>query len=142
MFIYCMKKVGSILTLLLLLGAGMHLSIATHICSNQIAAVKVSFTGERVTCGMPQKSLEHSSTPSLVNDCCKDFLSAFSLSDKYTFSQFHLQKASHVIATILFPSNGLIFRCTSPIRQSLSESPPGNILNIGLRLAFFCILRR
>ena len=78
-----MKKVGPILTLLLLLGAGMHLSIATHICLNQIAAVKVSFTGERVTCGMHQKSLEHSSTPSLVNDCCKDFLSAFSLSDKW-----------------------------------------------------------
>jgi|GEM_PF-2966952 len=137
-----MKKAGSILSLLFLLGAGMHLSLAIHICSNQIAAVKVSYTGEGVTCGMPKKSPDHSSQTFFDNECCKNFFSAFSLSDSYTFSQFHLQKSSQVITTNLFPPTGLIFNYTSTFRQSISVSPPGNILKIGLRLAFFCTLRR
>jgi uncharacterized protein YxeA len=47
-----MKKIFSILFAVMVVLSGMHISISTHICGGEIAAVKLSVSAVKATCGM------------------------------------------------------------------------------------------
>jgi len=47
-----MRKLSSISLAILILLAGMHITIATHFCGGEIAATKVSLAGIAASCGM------------------------------------------------------------------------------------------
>ncbi|MEI6275209.1 MAG: hypothetical protein WCP08_04430 [Prolixibacteraceae bacterium] len=86
-----MKKAFSILFALLILLSGMHMTIASHICCGELAAVKYSFTGEKATCGMEDFENEASANGEVKTDCCKNHISSFSTDNNY-FPSFSVSK--------------------------------------------------
>lgn len=84
-----MKKAFSILFTSLILLAGMHLTIASHICCGELAAVKYSFSGEKATCGMADIQSPVPFNGEFKSDCCKNRVASFTTDHNYfpTFSK-------------------------------------------------------
>ena len=74
-----MKKVVSIILSLFLLVSGLHLTLATHICGGEVAAVKWSVAQESASCGMKPLSCEASNATHLKSNCCQDEIRSFSV---------------------------------------------------------------
>jgi hypothetical protein len=78
-----MRKILSILFAALVLTSGMHLTVATHICCGELAAVKWSLTGEKATCGMEEGSAPCSKNGELNTNCCKNLVVACTADQNY-----------------------------------------------------------
>jgi len=78
-----MRKLISILFALLVLISGMHLTVASHICCGELAAVKWSVTGEKATCGMEEGTAPCSKSGELDTNCCKNIVTACTADSNY-----------------------------------------------------------
>ena len=67
-----MKRVFSLLFSVLILLSGMHLTVASHLCGGELAAVKCSLTGELASCGMQESQIPVSGNGAIESDCCKN----------------------------------------------------------------------
>ena len=67
-----MKRVFSLLFSVLILLSGMHLTVASHLCGGELAAVKCSLTGEKAGCGMQEAQIPVSGNSVFESDCCKN----------------------------------------------------------------------
>jgi hypothetical protein len=67
-----MKRVFSLLFAVLILLSGMHLTVASHLCGGELAAVKWSLTGKKASCGMQESQLPVSGNGAIESDCCKN----------------------------------------------------------------------
>lgn len=82
-----MKKILSILGVLLVVTAMLHFSVAQHYCGGEMVASKISFSGELATCGMEG---DDGSCPSNNNGdnfdshCCDDVLTTYFIDNNYT----------------------------------------------------------
>jgi len=137
-----MKKGVSILLIFIILATGMHPFLSAHLCSGQVAAIKVSFSGEKATCGMPQEAPPDSLGPSIQSDCCKDVLAEFSLPSKFVVPEFDYLKIFQGFLIFFFSSDRVISPITSSGEIMAFSSPPESILKTCINLAFLCVLRR
>jgi hypothetical protein len=87
-----MKKVFSILFASMILLSGMHLTIASHICCGELAAVKYSFTGEKASCGMTDIQSPIPINGEIKTDCCKNKVASFTTDHNY-FPTFYKVQA-------------------------------------------------
>lgn len=78
-----MKRVFSILFSLMILLSGVHLTVASHICCGELAAVKWSVTGAKASCGMEDQSAPCPGDGSIDTNCCKNHLSQCSTDGNY-----------------------------------------------------------
>jgi hypothetical protein len=78
-----MKRVFSILFASLILLSGMHLTIASHICCGELAAVKYSFTGAKANCGMTDIQSPIPINGEIKTDCCKNRVASFTTDHSY-----------------------------------------------------------
>jgi hypothetical protein len=69
----------------------MHLTVATHICCGELAAVKWSLTGEKATCGMEEGSAPCSKSGELNTNCCKNIVTACAADNNY-YPATHAEK--------------------------------------------------
>ena len=69
-----MKKVFSILFASLILFSGMHLTFASHFCCGELAAVKISLSGEKAGCGMEETGFPGNGKESIKTNCCRNML--------------------------------------------------------------------
>ena len=138
-----MKKILSIIFALLILLSGMHLSLATHICGGEIAAVKWSVSGEIASCGMEN---QNQSCP--IQDgfssksCCQDEVAIYSVDNNYNPSSFELKKvASNIVQVFYIPVN-LLFNFASVPTSSLAYiSPHNKLLFSSVSLPDICVFR-
>ena len=80
-----MKKVFSILFALIILLSGMHLTVDSHYCGGKLAAVKISTTGEKATCGMEDEAdLSLPMGDSFKSICCNDDLTTLTTDSNYS----------------------------------------------------------
>lgn len=82
-----MKKLLSILTIILVVTAMLHFSVAQHYCGGEIVASKISLSGSLATCGMEGNEGEcrHGRHGDLVEShCCDDVLTSISIDNNYT----------------------------------------------------------
>jgi hypothetical protein len=136
-----MKKILSISFALLIILSGMHLSIATHLCGGEIAASKVSISGEFASCGMEVPGGNCSSQASeLDSNCCKNNVSAFAVDDNYTpsFSEFNAF-AQTILQIFIVPTSLEIYSFTSINLNSTDISPPENKLVHAVSLPKICV---
>lgn len=120
------KKILSIATILLILTAMLHFSVATHYCGGVIAESKISLSGELATCGMESglSSLPASGL-SFSTHCCDDDISFYAVIGSYF--------PSHNIILNHFQQNIQTFGIIDNISRNtiishiirISESPPG-----------------
>jgi len=136
-----MKKAYSILFATLILISGMHLSIATHICGGELAAVNWSISGQKADCGMENQK---SSSPlnGISSDCCHNNIAFFTVDHNYIPSTLQLNDVvkdfSHVFTVpVNTYSNSFAYRVSS----YANISPPESSFVNAVSLVDICVFR-
>jgi hypothetical protein len=96
-----MKRLFSILFASLILFSGLHLTVASHICCGELAAVKYSFTGEKATCGMEDNTGSCPANGEIDTNCCKNRVASCT-SDSNYFPSTQIVKDLPAVSTHLF----------------------------------------
>ncbi len=78
-----MKKIFSILSVILILFSGMNLTLSTHFCGGEVADIKVSFIAEDASCGMEKSEDDCQGHTIMTSGCCKNELSRYNVEDDY-----------------------------------------------------------
>ena len=84
------RKILAIPLIVLILFSGISIKFATHYCQGSVFATRVSLTGQLATCGMEHHEDHNLSQESITSECCDDVLSAYTLSNNYLGSTFHI----------------------------------------------------
>jgi hypothetical protein len=136
-----MKKLFSILFAFLILLSGMHLSIATHVCGGEIAAVKWSFSEEKATCGMEVAKQSDSDKNTITSECCHNKLSVYTVDNNYNPSSFQIKELTkNLLQVFNIPVN--TFSSISNLSYSHPNViPPDIALTSAVSLADICIFR-
>jgi hypothetical protein len=137
-----MKKALSISFALLILLAGLHLTIATHICGGKIAQVKVSFSGKKGTCGM-ENNIDHKSLPlGFSSHCCDNESSVFAVEESYSPKIIQILNLVVHLSITPFIVLSESFAYSNPVNSIITNgSPPGYNLVHALSLTFICVFR-
>jgi len=138
-----MKKLFCISFAFLILLSGMHLSVATHFCGGEIAAVKWSFSGKKATCGM-----ENSNSPcpaahyTIASNCCHNKVAVYTVDNNYTPSSFQIKELSqNVLQVFYIPVSLLYHPLTTSIPLFTNVNPPGELLTSTVSLTDICVFR-
>lgn len=94
-----MRKLLSIIFALLILISGLHLTVASHICGGELAAVKWSVTGEKANCGMEEGTTPCPANGELNTNCCKNIVTACTADSNY----FPVAQEAKVVPVVLTP---------------------------------------
>ena len=138
-----MKKFLSISFSLLILLSVMHFTIAIHYCGGEIAATKLSVSGELASCGMEGPLDQCPSTGShLGSNCCKDKVSVFAVDNNYTpsISEFKVF-AQPVIQGFDIPVSFQIHNISALNLICTNLSPPGSFQVSEVSLPAICVFR-
>ena len=138
-----MKKVFTITVAILLVLSGMHITIAAHFCGGELAATRVSVTGEVASCGMIHKEIPNaSSETSFSSNCCENEISIYSVESNYAPSAFHFKEITQNIFHELYIPEGYSFQSNfSSIIESANTSPPDSYLANAVSIADICVFR-
>ena len=137
-----MKKLFSILFAAMILLSGMHLSLATHFCGGEIAAVKMSFTAEKAGCGMEMPKQAATEKSITAESCCKDVLSFYAVDNNYDSSTLQIKEpASHLLQVFYIPESiGFqFFNAGSYVNANVQ--PPGKFIASAVSLPDICVFR-
>ena len=140
-----MKKVFSILTVILLIAAMLHISVARHYCGGELAASKLSLSGDLANCGMegteescPLKSPgDH-----LKSHCCEDVVTYYSIDNNYTQSPTITTEISRFTTQVSepsFTSSVKFYNRSSHIFTDVS--PPAFPMITAVDLTDICVFR-
>jgi len=135
-----MKKVLSIVLASFILFSGLHVSLATHICGSELAAVKLSFSGQKASCGMEQNANGCASSNTVKSNCCHNKVALYSVDHNYNPSTFHVKVFSnHLVQAYLIP---VTLTQNSKLKiQNSCPFPPGNLLASNVSLTDICVFR-
>ena len=138
-----MKKWGSILLVLLILTAMLHISVATHYCGGNLAASRISLSGKLASCGMEgtEKDLPLPGTY-LNTHCCDDLVTFYVIDNNYTpsfsFVPDSYQYNSHIFAI----QRGLSLNSfTDLISLNTNVRTPDELMSTRVDLSDICVFR-
>lgn len=136
-----MKKVFTILVVVISLASGMKVSIDHHYCGGMLADVRISLSGKLASCGMEPSGPACPGHQGITSKCCEDQVSVFSISNNY-YPQFF--KLSHPVTekviAALYPAD-FISSDKYSYRLANGVLPPGNNLRPVLTRPEICIFR-
>ena len=120
----------------------MHFNLATHFCEGEIAAVKVSFTGESASCGMANDKNSQLPGVNFKDHCCDNQDSVFAVDNNYSpsFSVFKVFPQP-VLQVFDIPASVAFNTLASLSHSNISISPPDNILVESVSLTKICVFR-
>jgi len=136
-----MKKLFSILFAAMIILTGMHLSVATHLCAGEIAAVKWSLSDEKASCGMEMVQQTNSAEKSYTaENCCKDEMSFYTVDTNYNPSTIQINKPVNQLLQVFYiPSDlGILFGITNP-SSNTNIQPPGKYIASAVSLPDICV---
>jgi hypothetical protein len=136
------KKGLSITTIVLMLTAILHVSVATHYCGGMIASSKISLSGKLATCGMENKDIQTPVSGLIITShCCENVVKRFGVTANY-FPSFTSIPESFQQHLQTFEAPGLLFRNTfASLKNPTSESPPVIQNSSHVDLSDICIFR-
>jgi hypothetical protein len=137
-----MKKLFSILFAVMILLSGMHLSLATHICSGEVSATKWSIFDEKATCGMESDNDTKPANNSFNSECCHDQISFYSVDNNYNPSSTQINEpVNHLLQVFDIPKViGILFNYTNSTSNTYVQ-PPGNYIASAVSLPDICVFR-
>lgn len=122
----------------------MHISLATHICGGEIAAMKLSFSGEKASCGMLQDKTDCGVNGNVKSNCCHDKIAFYAVDNNYNPSNFQCNNVTNSISQLFYvtlfasiPSNNLIVSTNSIINKPDNLNALANAVS----LADICVFR-
>jgi hypothetical protein len=135
-----MKKLFSILFAALILLSGMHLSMASHYCEGELAAVKWSLDDEMASCGM---ATDHQTIPNgYSEECCHDELAFYEVDNNYNPSNFQLnQPTDQLLQVFYIPENSGLLLHSTKLTTNTNVQPPGNYIASAVSLPDICVFR-
>lgn len=137
-----MKKLFSITFAFIILLAGMHLSIATHYCGGEVAAVKWSLSGKYATCGMENPLQSCPNSDGISSNCCRNEVVVLAINDNFELSAFQIiEIAKNLLQVFEAPVNTVFSLLELPISFNSDIGPPGNMLASAVSLSQICLLR-
>lgn len=136
-----MKKLFSILFAALILLSGMHLSLATHLCAGEVAAVKWSLSDEKATCGMEMAQQTNTTGKSYnAENCCKDEISFYTVDSNFNPSSIQNHKPVNQLLQVFYipTDSGVLF---DTVQQSSNTTiqPPGQYFASAVSLPDICV---
>ena len=139
-----MKIVFSILFAIIILLSGTQFTMSTHYCGGELAASKLSISGDLASCGMEKTATNEcvKSESFLHNHCCSDAISVYEFDNNYlsTYTEFKPFEQS-VLQVITLPENLSIYSLTSFFQIDEKIHPPGSILPSAVSLPKICVFR-
>ena len=138
-----MKKLFSIVFATVILLSGMHLSLATHMCSGELAAVKWSFADEKASCGMAvDKPINAAANTITAESCCKDEMSFFAVDSNYNPSSLQVNEPVKQLLQVFYipTSLGILLKTTNSASNAHVQ-PPGNYIASAVTLPDICVFR-
>lgn len=136
-----MKKLFTVSICFLVLLAGMRVSIASHFCGGELAAVKLSLAGTLASCGMTHEAESVSYGSVISTNCCEDETSVYKTDENYSTSEFKFKHLSHnIIQEFSTPAQYIKYNFFSSAKHA-NVSPPGYYPGNSPNLADLCILR-
>jgi hypothetical protein len=138
-----MKKFLSISFSLLILLAGMHLTVSTHFCGGVIAASKVSVSGELASCGM-EGPVDQCQLPGkhIGSNCCTNKIAVLAVENNYTPSSFEFKLFSQTVLQVFdIPSHTGIIPFSVLNLISTNVRPPGHFMVSAVSLPDICVFR-
>ncbi len=143
--ILSVKKVFSILSVMAVLMAALHLSVAIHYCQGEFAAAKLSFKAEPAVCGMENGSYRCFPRGEYTSPCCEDHISQCNTDSRYIPSIYPGKKAFRNISTI-YKSGipGLTIPALTYIADNIGSRPPGGQSDIVTHVSLpeICVFRK
>lgn len=140
-----MKKFLSILTVMLVVAAMLHISVARHYCGGKLVASRISLSGEPATCGMEgeEGNCGHDHNGDQIKShCCDDVIISYSIDNNYTsafktLAGFQLMK----FQTPVIPSEKPVKIAFIVNRFWSDVSPPGECLTSSVELPKIRVFR-
>ena len=138
-----MKKFFSISFMLLVLTAMLHLTVATHYCGGNVAALKVSLTGKLASCGMENMEKDCTSPMAhLDNQCCDDVLTLYGIDTNYTPSFSNVLKSyQNNFQVLAIPVALSVNSYSDLIPLYTNVSPPDELMSTSVDLSDICVFR-
>ena len=142
-FYFRMKKFLSISFSLLILISGLQLTISTHYCGGEIAASKISVSGDLASCGMETPAAQCPSTGSHIgSNCCNTKVSVFAIDNNYPPALSNFKSFSQNILQVFdIPVSYQIQSLSVLSLYSTNVSPPGNFMVSAVSLPDICVFR-
>jgi hypothetical protein len=136
-----MKKLFSIVFAAVIVLSGMHISLATHVCGGELAAVKWSLSEEKASCGMQMPKPIHSTVPTISDEnCCKDEISDFAVDHTYNPSTLQVNEPMfHLLQVFLIPENTGSLAIATSFSPNTNVQPPGNYIASAVSLPDICV---
>jgi len=136
-----MKKLLSILFALTIILSGLHISMATHICGGEVAAVKWSVSEQLASCGMVGMDKEIPSEPTLSPEsCCKNEVSEFIVDSNYNPSVLQNNAPDlQVLQVFYIPEIIGLSSISSNNSLNTNVQPPGKYLASAVSLPRICV---
>ncbi len=135
-----MKKILSVLFALFVILSGMHFSVANHFCGGKVADVKISFSGDKATCGMAEDEETCPLHDGLSSNCCRNEVSLFVVDNYNSPSSFQIEKILKKINQVfLMPVNQLSNLTTPSFQSYTAVGPPNNIAANDVSLPKICV---
>ncbi len=114
-----MRKVISILLISFMLLAGMHLSVASHVCGGKNVAQKISFSEQLATCGMESDISQNLSEKTFQTDCCHNHILVLSIDQNYESSDFETVPSVQQFDLLVMPINGALLSFISNLKNTV-----------------------
>jgi len=136
-----MKKLFSILFAGMIILSGMHLSIATHLCAGELAAVKWSVLDEKASCGMHMVQQTNPTKKSYnAESCCKDEISFYAVDNNYQTSTIQINKPGDQILQVFYiPTTLGIEFVNAKSTTHTHVQPPGKFIASAVSLPDICV---
>jgi len=139
------KKTLSILAVLLVVTAMLHVSVAHHFCGGELVASKISLSGALASCGMEgdegncphEQSGEH-----IKSHCCDNVITSYSIDNNYTpaskaVAGFDQVKFQTPVISVENPVR-IVFLAVRPLSDL---SPPGQLMTSAVDLPAIRVFR-
>jgi hypothetical protein len=138
-----MRKVSNIILAILLLLAGMHITVALHFCEGKLAATKVSITGGLASCGMASDLKSRASTEiTYKSNCCENETHVYAVDKNYSTSEFHFKEIAQPILQLFSLPEGYLHNSGNlPNTRLTNVSPPDNFTANAVSMADICVFR-
>jgi len=135
-----MKKLFSIVFAALILLSGMHLSLASHYCGGELAAVKWSLNDEKASCGMPS---DHQTIPNGYNaECCRNQLAFYAVDNNYNPATLQVNAPVNQLLQVFYiPETIGIQSYNSNSSVNATIQPPGKFIASAVSLPDICVFR-
>ena len=137
-----MNRAASILSILLVLGSAMGITIDRHFCGGEVVDVRLAIDDRKATCGMEEDGMVCTDTDAFRENCCHNTMSKLSVSDYSLSNILIIDKPLPPVIDILCraPEVCLLNSFRDPLTVNCT-GPPGSDIFLPDSQSILCIFR-